>query len=302
MKKFFLFATALLMSASMFAKTSVITYTASEKLEETTYGGDGGLHTNAFYAADSTQLTVTHTFDEAEGVGTITLDGEVAIIGDNAFQECFSLESVTLPASVTMIGYLAFSGCSGLQSINIPEGVTTIEKHAFDGCTTLQSITLPEGLTTIENYIFYKCTSLTSITIPAKVTKIGEAAFASTGLTSVTIPASVTELGEAAFGLCASLASVTFESNACQDAIGEMAFYEVGTETPALLTLHGTWAKENQPDEDGNWYGGKFELAGDPTTLPTLFGDGVKGNKFFHNGQLIIRKENKNFSVLGQEL
>ena len=37
-----------------------------------------------------------------------------------------------------------------------------------------------------------------------------------------------------------------------------------------------------------------------PTTaLPTLFDDGVKANKFLHNGQLIIRKDGKNYNVLG---
>ena len=39
-----------------------------------------------------------------------------------------------------------------------------------------------------------------------------------------------------------------------------------------------------------------------PTALPTLFGDGVKGNKFMHNGQLIIRKGDKLYNALGAEL
>ncbi|MBQ0076845.1 MAG: hypothetical protein KBS69_06915, partial [Bacteroidales bacterium] len=111
----------------------------------------------------------------------------------------------------------------------------------------------------------------------------------------------VTEIGIYAFYASSALTSVTFLGNACQNAIGEMAFMNVGDPDPALLTLPNSWTG-TLPDEDGNWYGGKFELSEDPTALPTLFGDGVKGNKFMHNGQMIIRKDNKTYNAVGQEL
>ncbi len=250
MKKIFLFATALLMSASMFAKTSVITYTATEKLEETTSEGSTGLYLNAFYAADSTQLTVTHTFDQ--GVGTITLDGEVAIIGYRAFNRTI-LTSVTLPESVTTIGNQAFNNCDSLLSVTLSEGLTTIGEDAFYACDTLQSVTIPASVTTIES---------------------------------------------GAFMYCSGLISVTFLSNACQNAIGECAFLGVGEETPVLLTLPDNWTG-TKPDKEGNWYDGKFKL--NDTALPQMRA-AVKATKVMTNGQVIFRKENKNFSVLGQEI
>ncbi|MCQ2311728.1 MAG: leucine-rich repeat domain-containing protein, partial [Paludibacteraceae bacterium] len=212
------------------AKTSVITYTATKKLPEVTSDDSWGLHTNAIYAADSTLLTITdHSF--SEGVGTVTLNGELAIIGDYAF--------------------------------------------------------------------FHS--SLTSITIPAGVTTIGEMAFYKTDLTSVTIPASVTTIGMGAFAGCSAMASVTFEGNACQDAIGEYAFDGVGDPDPALLTLNGIWAKENLPDEDGNWYGGKFELLNDPTALEKVDGGQCTkhGAKFMHNGRFFIVRDGKKINALG---
>ncbi|MCQ2342545.1 MAG: hypothetical protein MJZ75_03505 [Paludibacteraceae bacterium] len=36
-----------------------------------------------------------------------------------------------------------------------------------------------------------------------------------------------------------------------------------------------------------------------PSALPTLFDDGVKGNKFMHNGRLIIRKNGKRYNAVG---
>ncbi|MCQ2340064.1 MAG: leucine-rich repeat domain-containing protein [Paludibacteraceae bacterium] len=259
------------------AKTSVITYTAEAKLPETESTGSAmGLHLNAFYAADSTQLTFTHTFDE--GVGTITFNGELAIIGDKAIYSISALKSITLPESVTSIGEKAFNNC-GLTSITIPASVTTIGSFAFYYCNALKSVTLQEGLITIKESAFEHCDSLQSITIPE----------------------SVTSIGNYAFNRCAGVTSVTFLGNACQEAIGSSSLGHIGETTPALLTLPANWTG-TKPDEDGNWYGGKFEMSSTPTTLPTLFGDGVKGNKFLHNGQLFIRKGAKTYNALGAEL
>ena len=275
MKKFFLFATALLMSASMFAKTSVITYTATEKLPETESTGNvDGLHLNAFYAADSTQLTFTHTFDE--GVGTITFNGELAIVGDKAIYSISALKSITLPESVTTIGVKAFNNC-GLTSITIPASVTEIGEFAFYYCSSLQSVTFSEGLTTIGASAFEQCSALQSITIPE----------------------SVTSIGNYAFNRCAGVTSVTFLGNACQEAIGSSSLGHIGETTPALLTLPDSWTG-SKPDEEGNWYGGKFTLAATPTTLPQTRA-AVKATKVLTNGQVIFRAENKNYTILGQE-
>ena len=237
-------------------------------------------------------------FSDCSSLESINLSN-VTTIGEGAF--AFSgLTSITIPTSVTSIGECAFYNCSSLQSVTLSEGLLTIGESAFEKCSSLESVTIPESVTTIGKGAFEECSSLESINL-SNVTTIGEGAFAFSGLTSITIPTSVTEIQMGAFYECAGLASVTFEGNACQGAIGDLAFYEVGKDAPALLTLHGTWAKENQPDEDGNWYGGKFELAGDPTTLPQTRA-AVKATKVMTNSQVIFRAENKNFSVLGQEV
>ncbi|MCQ2325328.1 MAG: leucine-rich repeat domain-containing protein [Paludibacteraceae bacterium] len=238
-------------------------------------------------------------FERCSSLESVTLPEGLLTIGENAFEECSALQTITIPASVTEIGADAFNS-SALQSITIPAGVTEIGGTAFCGCESLQSVTLSEGLLTIGEAAFQSCVSLQSITIPAGVTTIGMAAFAGSGLQTITIPAGVISLGMGAFAECAGLTSVTFLGNACQDAIGELAFYEVGKDAPALLTLPDNWTG-SKPDEDGNWYGGKFELSEDPSALPTVK-NAVKATKVLTNGQVIFRKENKNFSILGQEV
>ena len=43
-----------------------------------------------------------------DGKGVITLDGDVTLIGEEAFQYCSNLTSITIPDSVTTIGFQAF--------------------------------------------------------------------------------------------------------------------------------------------------------------------------------------------------
>ena len=241
-------------------------------------------------------------FEDCSSLESVTIPASVTTIGEYAFRYCESLQSVTLSEGLLTIGEGAFDGCESLQSITLPAGLLTIGMQAFDGCESLQSVTIPASVTTIGAYAFNGCESLQSVTLSENLTTIEEAAFYSSGLTSITIPAGVISLGMGAFAECAGLTSVTFLGNACQNNIGEMAFSGVGADAPALLTLHGTWAKENQPDEDGNWYGGKFELSEDPTALPTLFDANVDATKFLDNGQVIIRKNNKTYNTLGQEV
>ena len=222
----------------------------------------------------------------------------VTAIGESAFQGCSSLQSITLPASVTEIEISAFKG-TGLTSITLPEDLTTIGGAAFMMCSGLQSITIPAGVTEIGVSTFFQCSSLASITLPEGLTTIGTWAFVMSGLISISIPASVTTIEEGAFANCASLAAVTLEGNSCQEGIADDAFTNVGATAPALLTLPKGWTG-TKPDEDGNWYGGKFELAEDPTTLPQMRA-AVKTTKVMTNGQVIFRAENKNYTILGQE-
>ncbi len=162
-----------------------------------------------------------------------------------------------------------------VKYLDVDFAVTEIGYRAFKSCSALQSIDLP-NVTKILGEAFFDCTSLSTITLPASLTTIGIGTFSG----------------------CEGLTSVTFLGNACT--IGEDVFAGVGKDAPALLTLPNSWTG-TKPDEDGNWYGGKFVMSSTPTVLPTLFGDGVKGNKFMHNGQMIIRKGDKLYNAVGAE-
>lgn len=136
--------------------------------------------------------------------------GDVAIIGDYAFNAFSSLTSLTIPRSVTSIGDRAFTGCDSLTSITLPSGVTSIGTYAFYDCYSLKSISIPKSVTSIKNSAFYSCYSLTSITIPDSVTSIEINAFQYCySLTSLIIPSGVTSIGSYAFNGCYTITSIT---------------------------------------------------------------------------------------------
>ncbi len=214
-------------------KNCVITYTATEKLPETTDTNTFGLHTNAFDVA-----ITSHEF--SNGTGTITFAGEVTTIGDYAFFGC-PLTSIIIPNSVTTIGEGAFKECYNLTSITIPYSVTKIGKTAFFGCP-LTSITIPNSVTTIEEGAFSWCFGLTSVTIPYSVTTIGVGAFEGSGaLTSIDIPNSVTTIGDRAFSYCSGLTDVTvaWTSTGQQPTMGNGVFYGIANNVgPSGATLY----------------------------------------------------------------
>ena len=158
-----------------------------------------------------------------DGVGVMTFDDDVTMIGDEAFRDRTSLTSVTIPDKVTTIGEHAISGCYSLTSVTIGDSVTTIGKYAFWSCTSLTSVTIGNNVTTIGELAFCDCTSLTSVNIPDSVTTIQRHAFMDcTSLTSVTIPDSVTTIEYEAFRDCDSLTSVNIGNSVTS--IGNEAF------------------------------------------------------------------------------
>ena len=83
---------------------------------------------------------VSNVWDSETKRGIITFNGDVTMIGDDAFYNCDKLTSITLPESVTSIGKNAFYDCDGLTEFTIPDSVTKIGVYAFYNCSSLTSV------------------------------------------------------------------------------------------------------------------------------------------------------------------
>ena len=214
----------------------------------------------------------SNVWNAETGLGVLTFDGVVTMIGEYAFKNCTSLQSIVIPESVTSLGEGAFYGCENLASITIPESVEELGTSAFtltkklakfegkyaseDGRALVKdgvlyayawasgdSYTIPEGVTAIADYAFYYCDGIKRVSIPEYVTTIGEYAFYDCdGLIEAYIDSSV--IGSGAFEYCNYLKNVTFGNNVTE--IKEYAFvYENDIETitiPESVTYIGYYA------------------------------------------------------------
>ena len=214
---------------------NVITYKASNKLEETQDASQVGLHTNAFFDENGNQLNmVSHTFDDNNGIGTITFNGSIGVVGDYAFYQC-SMVSVELPNSVTHIGDSAFDNCQ-IVSIDIPNNVTYIGVGAFYECTNLRNVTLGNSITTIDDNAFSSCYNLPSVAIPNSVTKIYSEAFRNcSSLRKVTLGDSVEIIQVGAFRDCSSLTDINIPNSVL--VIEGMAFSNCDLNDDAILKI-----------------------------------------------------------------
>ena len=176
-----------------------------------------------------------------KGLGKITFDTEVTIIGEQAFMYCSRLTNIVLPNSVKEIAKYAFGNCSNLITAHLPEGVSNIGTYAFSDCSQLQSITIPGSVKSMGKYVLSGCTSLSNVTIEDGA-YIGYYVFMNyTG--SLTINGSLSGVGQFAFMECTGLHSVSVKSGS----IGQQAFKKctnLSTATLDGVTAIGTSAFE----------------------------------------------------------
>lgn len=272
-------------------------YIAGEKLAETTNASSSGIHTNAFNVP-----MVYHDFREGNGI--LVFDGQIKVIGEDAFRGCMGMTSIIIPDSITSIGLSAFRGCSGLTTLRIPNGITRIERCTFYDCSGMASISLPESITSIGGYAFYNCTSISSITIPNNVSTIEEHAFDEctnmvnislpnsvasidgyafrncTNLAGVVLPDSVTTIVDGVFYGCSSLASVVFSDSTTY--IGYLAFSGCASLSSVDIPKSVTIIKNNAFKDCSSLFSvtlrSKEFVSKDytySTTLSTMFGEQV---------------------------
>ena len=236
--------------------------------------------------------TLAYSSLSTSGLKSITIPATVTTIGEYAFAGCLDLQSVTFQGNAChdTIGDNAFEdvGKTTPATLTLPDdwaGSTPENSETpwyggyfdytapgprvggkfVDETSGLKfEITSCDGTSKTVKVIANSYTGA-SYDIPEtvtnweetfEVTEIDAYAFAECPLETFTVPASIVKIGAGAFSNCTSLQSVTFKGNACQNGISVTAFYGVGEDTPATLTLPDNWTGAKPESSILEWFGG----------------------------------------------
>ena len=282
------------------AKSAEVTRDPSKTIYEACYSGDIVIPSKVTYESIEYDVTVigNSAFENSTELTSVTIPNSVTRLANYAFESCSGLEYVNIPNSITSIGESAFYGCSSLTSITIPNSVITIGNTAFQGCTGLTSFIIPNNVTTIGWGLFWECSGLTSITLNNNMTIIPLDMFAGcTSLKSFTIPDGVTSIGGDAFAACSSLSSITIPNSVTE--ILSTSFYNCNALTSVTLSNNLTQIGEfafgyctnmtsiNIPNSVTTIGNIAFEGCSKLTTV--MIGSGIqeiKSNSFLNCGEL----------------
>lgn len=263
-------------------------------------------------------------FEDCYALTSVTIPNSITSIESFAFKNCQSLNSINIPQSVVFIKPTAFSN-SGIYndesnwedsvlyigdcliqakrgltgSYMVKEGTRLIINEAFAG-SNLTDITIPNTVTDIGVGAF-QYSALTSIIIPNGVTKIWAGAFHHcTSLKSVTLPNSITQIQRDAFRDCTALTTVVCEAVQVPD-----CQHNIFANIPFLeATLYVP--KESLEDYKSAIYWKDFGtiLPIAPTGTENTHSKNNNSSSFTKvilNGQLLILRDGKTYTVMGVE-
>ena len=263
-------------------------------------------------------------FEDCYALTSVTIPNSITSIESFAFKNCTSLISLTIPNSVVSINDGAFSN-SGIYndeanwedsvlyigdcliqakrglagSYVIKEGTRLIANNAFAG-SGITSITIPNTVTDIGAGAF-KYSALTSMIIPNGITKIrGFAFYHCTSLKSINLPQSITQIQRDAFRDCTALTTVVCEAVQVPD-----CQHNIFANIPFLeATLY-------VPEESLEDYKSAIYWKDFGTILPiaptgtehthSKNNNGSSFTKVILNGQLLILRDGKTYTVMGVE-
>jgi hypothetical protein len=194
-------------------------------LESVSLPGDGNL-----------QIIGENAFKGCNALKTVELGDKLTEIGDYAFCNNYSLSQFSMPNSTAKIGDGAFENAMVLSTIKLGESIGNIGASTFSGCASLSEIVIPGSVTAIGESAFASCRSLSEIAIPSSVASIGASAFSNSGVVSVDLSElnEMTAIEAETFSGCAKLENVAFPKNITS--VGDKAFYECTSLTDADMS------------------------------------------------------------------
>jgi len=287
------------------------------------YAFDGATSIKDVILPQSVTTINQYSFHDCRSIHTFEIGPNVTTIAQHAFNGCYSLTNLVVPESVKEVKYRAFylvpnvAGDSatidgaGARSVNgivedpmvydpydrtrlracsavakgyvrVPKGVKTINQDAFFSCFDITTVELPNSVESVEKYAFDECKTIETLIIGSGLQETGMYAFSMKGLKTV---------------VCLAVTPPD---------LGMNAFYDTKEENAVLYV----------PDESVNAYKEASQWKEFGSILPlsqipqgVIIGEGIENvltdtpaNKIIRNGQILILRGDKTYTLHGQEV
>ena len=209
--------------------------------------------------------------------------------------------SISLPEGMTSIGNAGFKDCMFVNHVNLPASVETIGFSAFENCRMLSNLTFAANgaLTIIDNWAFYNNHELKNVVIPEGVTSIGYAAFyGCTYLSELTLPASMQAIEDNGFALCAKLRRMNVDA-IVPPTVASRTFEDVDRTIPVVVPDESVSVYKSAPVWQEFNIQGKSEV---PAALDNIHAENSNTRKLLRDGQLLIIRDGKTYTIMGAEI
>ena len=178
---------------------------------------------------------------------------------------------------LTSIGGEAFLYFENLVYVTIPETVTYIGELAFAACEKLSYLCIPKGVESIVGGAFYGCTSLTTLIISE----------------------SVNSIGTNAFYYCVGLKDI-YNYSVTPQVISENVFYMLNKTNCRLYVPQSSINLYTNAEVWRDFY--ILPIPGSEESTLNVFSENAVSNKILRNGQILILRGEKVFTLQGQEV
>ena len=213
-----------------------------------------------------------------------------------------NLTTLYLPNGYTEIADKALLGCKHLGGITIPAHVTRIGESAFEDCRSMDSVVFAgNNVQEIGDWAFYNCHSLRSLTLPEGIEEIGRAAFFDcTYLNELTLPSTMKKIADNGFAGCEKIKKM-YVNALVPPTIEAKTFEDVDRATPVFVPK-GTIARY-QADQYWSEFFNMAEYEAPTGNLNTAAEDNTNAlRKVLRNGQVLILRGDKTYTILGEAL
>lgn len=243
----------------------------------------------------------TEAFRGCTQMRKVYLNGAHTTLGENAFADCPSITTLRLTANeYTPKMDRVFNGSQGsLQVIELKDNSTFIREDCFAGFKAIHTVDMRENVTSIGARAFMGCTALKTIPLPNTLVSIGEAAFYNTGLETVTFPASLQTIGGEAFRYCSHMTSMTSKAEMPPVCSAGRVFDGVDKSIP-LYVPSGSVSYYQTADQWKDFF--TIQAIDETSSVGFVAEDKPSHDKHLHNGQILILRGDKVYTITGQEV